>query len=734
MLAPLPSGAAGMSIKVFLSTVSDEFRLYRDQLRSDLTRHDVEVKVQEDFKDFGGDTLDKLDRYIAHCDAVVHLVGEMTGSTPGAREQAALLRKYPGLTDDLPPLADALREGTDVSYTQWEAWLALFHKKRLLVAAAGETAPRDPRFAPTDVSRGAQAAYLARLKGVDRYPSYVFASADQLVKHIFSTAILDLLVVDYATEAAQARDVAEGFIREMAGKVAKDRNLDLDGMKQAVRNAIDLYEKEIAGGQTQTNIDVIVDNALAGAKAQVDAGRSGLARATLRHAAEAMRHEEEERRGRYVAGVTLLYSRERDIALAAYDGEAAAATVLALAEAVHGGNWEAAAGMLATQAAALHEYGRDRGSNVHLVAEISIWRELATGTASAEQCDAVLLNLSAALFTLGEREIETTRLEEAVVLLKLLLENHSCESASLSLAAIRNDLGNSLWRLGEREAGTARLEEAVTVFRAALAEYSRELAPLSWAAIQNNLGTALRALGEREGNAKRLEEAAIAYKAALKERTQKLAPLDWAATQNNLGVTLILLGDSEADTKRFEEAVGAFRLAQEEWTLERVPLDWAMMQNNLGVALASLGERERSIKRLLEALAPYQTAFEHWSRGDLSFEGPKIHASQPMSPQTQSSEGSGENRLEEAVTAYHAALEVRTRELTPLPWPMTQCNLANALRMLGERERGAVRLEAAAAAYRAALGELTRENTPYYWQVASKGLEQTLQLLEGRSS
>jgi hypothetical protein len=34
--------------------------------------------VQEDFKDLGGDMLDKLDVYIAACDAVVHLVGDMT--------------------------------------------------------------------------------------------------------------------------------------------------------------------------------------------------------------------------------------------------------------------------------------------------------------------------------------------------------------------------------------------------------------------------------------------------------------------------------------------------------------------------------------------------------------------------------------------------------------------------------------------------------------------------------
>ena len=50
-----------MPISVFLSTVSDEFLAYRKQLKGDLTRHNVAVKVQEDFQDLGGDTLDKLD-------------------------------------------------------------------------------------------------------------------------------------------------------------------------------------------------------------------------------------------------------------------------------------------------------------------------------------------------------------------------------------------------------------------------------------------------------------------------------------------------------------------------------------------------------------------------------------------------------------------------------------------------------------------------------------------------
>jgi Domain of unknown function (DUF4062) len=124
-----------MSIKIFLSAVSDEFSSYRDQLRHDLTRHNVEVKVQEDFKDLGDDTLDKLDRYIAACDAVVHLIGEMCGSLPGERELAALLRKHRDLASELPPLADALRMGEPISYTQWEAWLALYHDKLLLTVS-----------------------------------------------------------------------------------------------------------------------------------------------------------------------------------------------------------------------------------------------------------------------------------------------------------------------------------------------------------------------------------------------------------------------------------------------------------------------------------------------------------------------------------------------------------------------------------------------------------------------
>src|ERR1700722_17269409 len=330
-------GRAFMSVKIFLSTVSDEFRAYRDQLRSDLTRHNVEVKVQEDFKDLGGDTLDKLDVYIAHCDAVVHLAGDMTGSDPGEHALGALRAKYPDLADKLPPLGEALRNGSGVSYTQWDAWLALYHGKRLFVAKAADSAERDTKYMATDASRAAQATHLARLKAMERYPGCTFTSPDNLANRIWAS-VLDLLVEAYAEELARERDVAKGFIKEMAKRVAGDKALDFDGMKQQVQRAIEIYETEIAGRPIETNIDASVDAALAKARAQVDRGQSRLARDTLRRAAEEMRHEEEERRERYVAGQTLLYNRERDIALASYDGEAASDVIVALAEALHGAN------------------------------------------------------------------------------------------------------------------------------------------------------------------------------------------------------------------------------------------------------------------------------------------------------------------------------------------------------------------------------------------------------------
>jgi hypothetical protein len=97
------------------------------------------------------------------------------------------------LAEKLPPLTEALAQGTPISYTQWEAWLALYHGTVLLIAKADDAAPRGPAYALTDASRAAQEDHLKRLRAAGRYPGNIFPGPDNLTSEIFSTAILDLL-------------------------------------------------------------------------------------------------------------------------------------------------------------------------------------------------------------------------------------------------------------------------------------------------------------------------------------------------------------------------------------------------------------------------------------------------------------------------------------------------------------------------------------------------------------
>jgi tetratricopeptide (TPR) repeat protein len=300
-----------------------------------------------------------------------------------------------------------------------------------------------------------------------------------LARHIAYTAILDLLVADYAKVAAKARDVAEGFIHEMAARVATDLHLDLEGMKQAVRNAIDIYEQEIAGGRTQTNLGDIVEQALANAKRLVSEGKSRLARATLRKTAGALRREEEERRAAHGERIRVHFGLERDIALKAYDGEAAAEAIVGMAESLHGDRQGAVRNALIEEGDRLIEFGYRRGSNVHLIAAIAVCRT-----------------------TLG------------------------LATGSNEVGIDQSALGTALVRLGERESGTARLEEAATAYRAALEEQTRERVPLDWARTQMNLGSALRTLGQRESGTARLQEATTALDACL-EITASVWPSEW---------------------------------------------------------------------------------------------------------------------------------------------------------------------------------------------------------------
>ena len=145
-------------VQLFLSTVSQEFRSYRDALRTRLSRPNVIVHVQEDFIPTGTETLDKLDLYVRDCDAVVHLVGGRTGAWAAPAALQTLKARYPDLAERLPAIKASLDNGhPPLSYTQWEAYLAVYHRKVLVIATAAPQAPRDIDF-PIDPQQDAEQA------------------------------------------------------------------------------------------------------------------------------------------------------------------------------------------------------------------------------------------------------------------------------------------------------------------------------------------------------------------------------------------------------------------------------------------------------------------------------------------------------------------------------------------------------------------------------------------------
>jgi hypothetical protein len=181
-------------LKLFLSTVSAEFRSYREWLRHGLTRPNVEVKVQEDFIVSGNETLEMLDDYIKACDGVIHLVGDMTGSPAEAPSLTVIKERYPDLAARLP-LAEFLQAaGPKLSYTQWEAWLALLHGKRLFIATPTPGAGRDGGYLQDPAQQALQQAHLVRLKSVERYPGVAFRGHDHLATEVLRSFVLDLLV------------------------------------------------------------------------------------------------------------------------------------------------------------------------------------------------------------------------------------------------------------------------------------------------------------------------------------------------------------------------------------------------------------------------------------------------------------------------------------------------------------------------------------------------------------
>jgi tetratricopeptide (TPR) repeat protein len=216
-------------VQLFLSTVSAEFKDYREVLRRNLNLPDVTIQIQEDFIAGGTPTLDKLDLYIRECDAVIHLVGDGFGSQAKPRSLAYLNKQYPDLSSRFPALGGFLSpEGPSLSYTQWEAWLALLHGRKLLICVPSPGAPRKEGFMADPDHLVLQQQHLVRLRSVEAYPEVNFDSIDQLTWQIQGSLFLEL-----RTAAGQIRPPTTLPYAPL-GNLLKGRDDDLHLLQQEV--------------------------------------------------------------------------------------------------------------------------------------------------------------------------------------------------------------------------------------------------------------------------------------------------------------------------------------------------------------------------------------------------------------------------------------------------------------------------------------------------------------------
>jgi tetratricopeptide (TPR) repeat protein len=499
--------------------------------------------------------------------------------------------------------------------------------------------------------------------------------------------------------AAELAGLQRAVIIKLAQRL-KPEALDFNQAVTELEHAVAVALEVIARGEQGTNLDAFIDAVLKHVGEKTGTGDfDGGARTVDEALAELDRREAEQRDLARRSRVALLEAGVR-VDILRRDAAAVAGRIETLVAAEHPTERSAWLPEFRQRYDAFFQEGEAKGINFSLSVAIELARRMAAAAHDRTERGIAWNLLGNALQRLGEREVGTARLEEAVAAYRDALKERTRERVPLQWAMTQNNLGSALSTLGEREAGTARLEEAVDAFRDALKERTRERVPLQ-AMTQNNLGNALRTLGEREVGTARLEEAVAAYRDALKERTRERVPLDWAMTQNNLGTALQTLGEREVGTARLEEAVAAYRDALKERTRERVPLQ-AMTQNNLGNALRTLGEREVGTARLEEAVAAYRDALKERTRERVPLDWAMTQNNLGNALQTLGEREVGTARLEEAVAAYRDALKERTRERVPLQ-AMTQNNLGNALQTLGEREVGTARLEEAVAAWDACL-------------------------------
>jgi len=206
----------------------------------------LSVIVQEDLAQGFGDLLATLDTEIERSRFVIHLIGNLAGSGPTAAELRRLQQRHPELLKrEEPELTEALEDLTQISYTQWEIYLAFEHGCDRCVFLAEPHTTRSPNCLIREMEES-QVKHLDRLRKTGEHWEVFENQSDLALKVVTSIARfgLDPKAIEFTPRAEAieaARNDAAGLTRDIAEGIRKpDRSasvvLDPAGVEAFLRS------------------------------------------------------------------------------------------------------------------------------------------------------------------------------------------------------------------------------------------------------------------------------------------------------------------------------------------------------------------------------------------------------------------------------------------------------------------------------------------------------------------
>ena len=138
----------------------------------------AKVIIQEEIPAGRGTLLENLYTCVQGSDAVLHIIGRDAGHRPTESEIRWALAICPGIDQ----LFDC--NVSEISYTQWECYFALYSNIDCYIFVADDDTYREPDWASTSQSEKSQEAHIERLTAVGKdFRSPSFNGPDDLVKH-----------------------------------------------------------------------------------------------------------------------------------------------------------------------------------------------------------------------------------------------------------------------------------------------------------------------------------------------------------------------------------------------------------------------------------------------------------------------------------------------------------------------------------------------------------------------